>query len=30
VTRLRAVVPSPDTTVTGLVYDLESGTVRRV
>jgi carbonic anhydrase len=29
VDRLRSVVPSPDTTITGLVYDLESGTVRR-
>jgi carbonic anhydrase len=29
VNRLRSVVPSPDTTITGLVYDLESGTVRR-
>jgi carbonic anhydrase len=29
VNRLRAVVQSPDTTITGLVYDLESGTVLR-
>jgi len=29
VSRLRSVVTSPDTTITGLVYDLESGTVRR-
>jgi carbonic anhydrase len=29
VNRLRSVVSSPDTTITGLVYDLESGTVRR-
>jgi carbonic anhydrase len=29
VNRLRAVVQSPDTTISGLVYDLESGTVRR-
>jgi carbonic anhydrase len=30
VDRLRAVLPSPGTTVTGLVHDLESGTVTRV
>jgi carbonic anhydrase len=29
VSRLRSVVPSPGTTITGLVYDLQSGTVRR-
>jgi carbonic anhydrase len=29
VNRLRSVVPSPDTTITGLLHDLESGTVRR-
>lgn len=29
VQRLREVVRAPDTTVTGLVYDLDSGTVRR-
>jgi carbonic anhydrase len=29
VDKLRAVVTAPDTTITGLVYDLETGTVQR-
>jgi carbonic anhydrase len=29
VNKLRSVVSAPDTTITGLVYDLESGTVQR-